>query len=135
MPNNVDAVIAALRIAQEEAEKNADDDDYWDVMTANRWIDQLPGAWMGRWRHLKLYGTSGADVVERSQFIGHVRATLAYLEANREAIQSVRFWSWPFKGRAGNIAPEPIDAEFNEITDGRDERPERPSKPMRLIKR
>jgi len=115
MSNNVDAVIAALRIAQEEAARTP----YGSckVRAANRWINQLPGAWMGRWRHLKLRADDEGEI-GCDQFIGHVRATIAYLEANRDAIQSVRFWSGPFKGRA----PELIDAEFTEITDARDKR-------------
>lgn len=83
----------------------------------SRTIDQLPGAWMGRWRHLKLYGDNGTEFVECSQFIGHVRATIAYLEANRDAIQSARFWSLPFTGGGQWKAPESS------------------GKPMRLIKR
>ena len=72
---------------------------------------------MGRWRHLKLRADYDGKI-RCDQFISHVRATIAYLDANREAIQSVRFWSGPFKARA----PELIDVEFTEITDARDKR-------------
>ena len=48
MPNNVDAVIAALRIALREAEKG--DRTHWKAKASNSWINQLPGAWMGRWQ-------------------------------------------------------------------------------------
>ena len=132
MMNNVDAVIAALRIALQEAEKAGRTD--WKAKASNRWINQLPGAWMGRWWHLKLRGDFEGDV-DRNQFIGHVRATIAYLEANRDAIQSVHFWSWPFTGGGRQKTPELIDAEFDEITDASDKSPEGSSKPMRLTKR
>ena len=91
---------------------------------------------MGRWLHLRLRaGLFEEGEVDRDEFIGHVRATIAYLESNREAIQSVRFWSWPFKGRARDRAPEPIDADFAEITDTSDKGQKSSSKPMRLINR
>jgi hypothetical protein len=82
--DGVDAVIAALRIAQEEAEKGRGA--VWKTRAANRWVDQLPGAWMGRWLHLRLRaGLFEEGEVDRDEFIGHVRATIAYLEANRES--------------------------------------------------
>ncbi len=46
MANNVKAVIAALNIALKEAIEARDNGEYlWDNKNANRWIDQLPGAW------------------------------------------------------------------------------------------
>lgn len=81
MNTDVDAVIEALKIALQEAQR-ATDDDYWPVKSANRWINRLPGSWLGRWRDLKLDGDTTGDVT-RQAFIGHVRATLAYLEANK----------------------------------------------------
>jgi hypothetical protein len=109
MARDVDAVIAALRVALDEARK--DGDLYWKVRNANRWINQLPGAWTGRWPHLKLSGDLFGQIY-RTEFVGHVRATLAYLESNREFIRVTRIWSWPFK-RAKQYPPDPIDAEFN----------------------
>ena len=79
MASDVDAVVAALKVALEEAQ--ASDEDCWDVKAANRWVDKLPGAWFGRWRQLKLAGDSAGEVL-RSEFVGHVRAVLAYLETN-----------------------------------------------------
>jgi hypothetical protein len=52
MSSNVDAVIAALRVALNEAEMS--NQTWSQVRAANRWINQLPGAWMGRWLHLRL---------------------------------------------------------------------------------
>jgi len=48
MAADVEAVIAALRVALEEAQKS--DDATWKVEAANRWIEQLPRSWTGRWR-------------------------------------------------------------------------------------
>jgi hypothetical protein len=88
----VDAVIAALRAVLKEAE-NRTTTYSWKTKTVNRWINRLPGAWMGRWRHLKLRGDFDREV-SRSDFLGHVRATLAYLENNRDEVQSARPRSW-----------------------------------------
>ena len=52
--SDVNAVIAALCIALSEAETR--DDYWWKVHVVNRWIDQLPGGWRGKWRHLRLRG-------------------------------------------------------------------------------
>jgi len=49
-----DAVIAALRIALQEAEKGSGT--FWKAKASNRWINQLPGAWMGCWWHLRIRG-------------------------------------------------------------------------------
>jgi hypothetical protein len=43
MVTDIDAVIAALRVALEEAQKS--NETFWKVNSANRWINQLPGAW------------------------------------------------------------------------------------------
>jgi hypothetical protein len=91
MGSDVDAVIAALKVALEEAQhSNAAN---WKVKAANRWIAQLPGAWRGRWRNLRLQ-QDGWGLVPREEFIAHVRATIAYLEASRTAGTSRTFaWS------------------------------------------
>ncbi len=83
----VDAVIAALQSVLKEAESRPTPYQ-WKTRAVNRWINQLPG---GRWRwwHLKLRGDSDRRV-SREEFIGHVRATLAYLETNRDEIQPIR---------------------------------------------
>jgi hypothetical protein len=47
MSNDVNAVIEALKVALEEAEKDREESDYRDVQHVNRWIRQLPGAWRG----------------------------------------------------------------------------------------
>jgi len=88
MGSKLDPVIAALRVALHEAEQS--DDLCWRVETANRWLRQLPGVWRGKWRRLMLRADS-ASTVRREYFIGHVRATLAYLE---EYTGSDRFSFW-----------------------------------------
>jgi hypothetical protein len=97
MAADVEAVIAALRVALDEAQNS--DDTYWKVEAANRWIGQLPGAWSGRWRRLKLHADASGDVY-REAFVGHVRAALAFLEASRAQIAPSRKW-WPMR-RRGN---------------------------------
>jgi hypothetical protein len=131
MAANVDAVIAALEIVFEEA--LASDDLWWNVETANRWINQLPGGWMGRWRDLKLTGDDDGEI-NRKAFIGHVRATLAYLEANRETIRTVRPWSWPTRGSPSQACSEPIDAEFNDVTPLNQKQLPTPRKSVRVVK-
>jgi hypothetical protein len=97
--SDVDAVIAALRIVLNEAENT---NGSRPTKVVNRWIGQLPGAWWGRWRRLKLRGDSSGRV-SRDALIGHVRATLAYLEAQREALGKQRSW-WRFL----NVPKRPI---------------------------
>ena len=97
MAADVEAVIAALRVALDEAQKS--DETCWKVEAANRWIDQLPGAWSGRWRKLKLH-PDGSDEVYREEFVGHVRAAIAFLEARSAQIPPLRKW-WPMRRRNG----------------------------------
>jgi len=95
MAADVEAVIAALRVALDEAQKS--EEDFWQVSAVNRWIDQLPGIWMGRWRDLKLAGDTVGEV-DREQFVGHVRAVVAFLEASRMPTPRVRKW-WSLRRR------------------------------------
>ena len=90
MASDVDAVIAALRSLLQEAETRTSES-WWHATDVNRWIDQLPGAWRGRWRRLRLLGQS----VKREDLITHLRTTLAYLETHRDAIVVGRrsWWS------------------------------------------
>lgn len=102
MPSDVDAVIAALRTILHEAETRVSE--YrWKTHVVNRWIGQLPGARRGRWQKLKLLGESA----EREDLITHLRATLAYLETDREAIAAERRTWWPFTKAARQPAGEP----------------------------
>jgi hypothetical protein len=110
MSSKIDGVIAALRVALNEAERS--NVYWWKARAANRWINQLPGAWMGRWWHLRLrteFGEGGS--IARADFIGHVRATLAYLEANREEIRSRRAWSWATSRPAKKPHSGPVDTK------------------------
>jgi hypothetical protein len=66
----------------------------------NRWIRQLPGAWTRKWRHLKLKPEYDGEV-SRDNFVTHVRATLAYLEAYQRKLSSIpaksglhKIWPW-----------------------------------------
>jgi hypothetical protein len=101
MAADVEAVIAALRVALDEAQKS--DEDFWQVSAVNRWIDQLPGIWMGRWRDLKLAGDTAGEV-DREQFVGHVRAVVAFLEASRMPTPRVRKW-WSLRRRNSTALP------------------------------
>jgi hypothetical protein len=131
MATDIDAVIAALRVALDEAQKSGET--FWKVKSANRWINQLPGAWAGRWRQLKLSGDFDGEI-KRTEFVGHVKATLAYLEANREAIRSMRAWSWPLRNAGSKPLAEPIDADFKDVTPA-DQKPlPRPRKSVRIVK-
>jgi hypothetical protein len=56
---NIDAVIAALHVALKEAERSQEH--WWKVRAANRWINQMPGAWVGRWWLLRLQAQLGLD--------------------------------------------------------------------------
>jgi hypothetical protein len=95
MAADVDAVIAALRVVIDEAQKSSEDQ--IKVETANRWISHLPGSWTGRWRKLILKGDTFGDA-DREEFAGHVRAVIAFLEANRSHIPAPRKW-WSLRRR------------------------------------
>jgi hypothetical protein len=79
MARDLTAVIMALRTVLAEAEERSSTYS-WNVHIVNRWIRQLPGAWTRKWRHLKLRADYDGEV-SRDNFVTHVRATLAYLEA------------------------------------------------------
>jgi len=113
MASDVDAVIAALRIVLREAETRTREYS-WKRHTVNKWIGQLPGAWMGRWRQLKLKATySYNNEASREDLITHVRATVAYLETNRDTIAAKHSW-WPFGRRAVHTAQKPAAAAVKE---------------------
>jgi hypothetical protein len=99
MGNRVDAVIAALRTVLAEAEARQLQQD-WPVHIVNRWIGQLPGAWLSKWRRLRLRGLSyDRSRAHRADLITHVRATLAYLDSQREVISEARWWSTGWRRR------------------------------------
>ncbi|MGE3703241.1 MAG: hypothetical protein AB7G08_31545 [Hyphomicrobiaceae bacterium] len=130
MSKDVDAVIAALRMVLHDAEHRGDG--WWKVHVVNKWIDQLPGARWGKWRHLKLQGDNYVgDSALRPNLIAHVRATLAYLEVNRDQIKAGRRWRWPF---SRTKKPEPIEAEFREVAEVPEKPAKKTGKSVRLIK-
>ena len=107
MLSDVDAVIAALRVMLREVEthtKFSRTKAYWETHIVNKWIYQLPGSRWGRWRQLRLRPDNG-NLAERTNLIMHVRATLTYLETNRETIAAHRPW-WSFGRRATSPTPE-----------------------------
>ena len=113
--SDVDAVIAALRVVLHEVETHTNfsrTNAYWKTHIVNKWIYQLPGARWGRWRKLRLRPDNG-DLAERQNLIMHVRATLAYLETNRETIAAHKPW-WSFGRRATNPVPETPAAPVKE---------------------
>ncbi len=114
MATHVDAVIAALRVALSEAESS--DETWWKVGDANRWIRQLPGTGIGRWRHLKLAGDLNREI-NRERFIGHVRATIVYLEKNRDAFGSTTTMRWwPSRAAPAPSTSEIVEADFSDVT-------------------
>jgi len=112
MSSDVDAVIAALRTILEEAEARHAEF-WWKTHIVNRWIDQLPGAWWGRWRSLRLRPDSG-NLAQRPNLLTHVRATLAYLETNRDAIAAQSSW-WPFSKALPKAVPSTTEAVRKEV--------------------
>lgn len=113
MTSTVDAVIAALRVVLQETEYSQEEEVLAEV--ANRWISELPRPWFaaGRWNNLKI----DTYDVPRDDFIRHVRATIAFLEANREQIVANTIWFARKKAeRASPNASEPIDAGFEVVS-------------------
>ena len=76
-----------------------------------------------------LHGDINGDVL-RVDFISHSRATIVYLEVNREQIKATRGWRWPFS----RAPTEPIDAEFKEVTESPEQPTKKAGKSVRLIK-
>ncbi len=119
MGTDIDAVIAALKIELKEAEQGGGA--FWKSARCNRWINQLPGAWTRRWKNLKIRGDFEGEI-SRTEFVTHVRATLAYLEAHGDQIKAMPTWNWPFTAlRKQNELPnrdtdQTIDAEFTDVT-------------------
>ena len=105
MADRVDAAIAALQVALKEAENSREL--FWKARRANCWINQLPGAWWGRWRHLKLCSDYVGDM-QRVLFISDLRAVLAYLGAHRDEIKIATAYL------AGNL--ETIEEAQSEMT-------------------
>lgn len=118
MGTEIDAVIAALKIELSEAER--DSKTFWKTIRCNRWIKQLPGAWTRRWKNLKIRGDIDGEI-SRTEFVTHVKATLAYLEAHRDQIKSMPVWSWHFMALkqknelTTSDIDQPIDAEFTDV--------------------
>jgi hypothetical protein len=112
MTTQVDAVILALRSVLADAEYSQGY--YWETRTINRWINQLPGAWSWKWRHLKLRENSDRRV-SRADAIVHLRATIVYLEENRDNIQapSIRWPRW--RNQKTILANDPRKTEYKII--------------------
>ncbi|MFA5899366.1 MAG: hypothetical protein WC829_09675 [Hyphomicrobium sp.] len=101
MAANIDAVIAALRVVLDAAEDG--ETPFVKVEAANRWIAQLPGSWTGRWRKLVLKGNSSGEA-GREEFVAHVRAVIAFLEADGLQIPASRKW-WSRRRRGAAAQP------------------------------
>lgn len=102
MTEQREAVMCALRTVLVEAEARQGQL-WWETHIVNRWIDQLPGAWRGKWRRLRLSPDSGESAT-RANVVTHIRATLAYVEAGVE--ESGWTWRWwpQLRGRAATQA-------------------------------
>lgn len=109
----VEAVIAALKSVLKDAETQRCSHYY--PRTANRWIDRLPGSWRGK-GSLKV--APRGEWIAYADFVSQVRATIAYLETNKEVIANgsgaswLRFWRR--KPKEAPVSLEPIDVEFSE---------------------
>jgi hypothetical protein len=109
MAKDIDAVIAALRVLLAEAERR--NDGPWHISKVNVWIARLPGAWWGRWRHLKLRADyPGIGKATDESIITHLRTTLAYLENYHDEMRPRGLW--PFirrhdKPKDAKIIPLP----------------------------
>lgn len=111
MTSQVDAVILALRSVLDDAVRS--NDVHWQTRTINRWINQLPGAWTWKWRHLKLRGDSRR--VLRADAIVHLRATISYLEANRANIETPSF-RWPkLRKETAPLSAEPAKPQYKMV--------------------
>jgi hypothetical protein len=66
----------------------------------------------------------------RDDVLAHLRATLAYLEVNRDMIKAHRSWSWPLRKQKR----APIDTEFKEVAAPTEKPMKKPGKSVRLIK-
>lgn len=132
MADRVDAAIAALKVALAEAEKSKDI--RWKVGSANRWINQLPGAWWGRWRHLKLRSEYEGKM-SRDLFVSELRAVLAYMEINRDEIKTARAWPGSYFERAQPRQEpfQPTDVEFSEVKGAKGRTARKTGGTMRLI--
>jgi hypothetical protein len=126
MSKNVDAVIAALKVALQDAERRG----FYEcrARVANRWIDQLPWAWTGKWRHLRVLSDILGNV-SRDDFIGQVRATIVYMETNRDALHADAASPWPSWLRR-KIQANKEDAAPSVEAKGKTEG----SKPVKLVK-
>jgi hypothetical protein len=122
---DVDAVIAALRVVLHYAEHGTHET-WWEIHVVNKWVDQLPGARWGRWRQLRLPADSGSQA-RRDHVVTHLRATLAYLETNRETIAAQRSSWWPFGRSAPCSAQEPAAAVVKEAPARVEKRQESPA--------
>ncbi|HEY5830586.1 MAG TPA: hypothetical protein VIV01_19680 [Hyphomicrobiaceae bacterium] len=120
MSSDVDAVIAALRVVLHQAEHSTHET-WWKIHVVNKWIDQLPGAWRGKWRQLRLRADVGTEA-RRDRLVTPVRATLAYLETNRDAIAAQRPW-WSLGKAALRSTQKPAMKEVPGREEKRQEAP------------
>jgi hypothetical protein len=119
MATEIESVIAALRIELQRAEQS--NAALWKAERCNRWIKQLPGAWLRRWENLKTKGDCFGEV-SRTEFVTHVKATLAYLETKQAQTEARKpRGSRLFTARRQKAdhpdqrAAEPIDADFTDV--------------------
>jgi len=78
-----------------------------------------------------LYKPYGGAVY-RDELLTHLRATIAYLEINRDKITARP--SWPWSWQRFPRKPEPIEAEFKDVVDAPGKFPNKPGKSVRVIK-
>jgi hypothetical protein len=83
------------------------------------------------WIARLLEGRSATRVCD-ADLISHLRATIAYLEVNRDEIKKRSLWSWPFNKKPPTL--QPLDAEFKEVSEPTDSAAKKPGKSVRVIK-
>jgi hypothetical protein len=112
MSSDVDAVIAALRIVQREAEQRSPS------VQGNRARQSMDRTTsrriVGTIEDLRLKSVY-TNRVYRDELLRPVRDKLAYPETNRNKIKAMRLRPWP--SRKSEPPAEPIDAEFKEVAD------------------
>lgn len=127
--SKVDGVIAALRVLSTQRYGG-----WVKSRELNRLISQLPGSRFGAIRKLKVRGDIEGEI-RPEEFLRYVKSTLAYLEANRDAIAAMHWWSLrPSAAPSSAHTPSaPVDAEFTEVS-SRARQVVKSKKGMRVIK-
>lgn len=130
MANEVDAVIAALHTLLKDAEARKTQH-HWDPMTVNRWIHLLPAQFAERSRHMILLGHNNGWTT-RDDLIGHVKATISYLQATRK-VSGANQITHDVEIELSNSG-DTIDADYTDLTEGGSKKAKSGRRQLRLFK-